>query len=86
MGFCAAWALSRNRRHAYWQPMMMKLLLWASLRRPGGEIGHPPSRDTSFGDQKFTGELISGPAALYAVGALVMVGVVVAVFTRGRLS
>jgi uncharacterized protein len=36
----------------------------------------------SLGGQKFTGELISGSATLYAVGALV----VLAVFTRGRLT
>jgi membrane protease YdiL (CAAX protease family) len=39
------------------------------------------------GDQKFTGELIPGPAAtLIPVGVVAVVAVVVAAFTRGRLS
>jgi hypothetical protein len=41
---------------------------------------------TSLGEQKFTGELISESALLYAIGALVAIVVVVAVFTRGRLA
>jgi membrane protease YdiL (CAAX protease family) len=41
---------------------------------------------TSLGEQKFTGELISGPALLYAVGALVVLAVVITAFTKGRLS
>jgi uncharacterized protein len=39
------------------------------------------------GDQKFTGELIPGPAAtLIPIGVVAVVAVVVAAFTRGRLS
>jgi membrane protease YdiL (CAAX protease family) len=39
------------------------------------------------GDQKFTGELIPGPAAtLIPIGGVAVVAVVVAAFTRGRLS
>jgi CAAX protease family protein len=41
---------------------------------------------TSLGEQKFTGELISGSALLYAVGALVALTVLVVFFTRGRLA
>jgi membrane protease YdiL (CAAX protease family) len=41
---------------------------------------------TSLGEQRFTGELISGPTLLYAVGALVVLAVVIAAFTRGRLA
>jgi CAAX protease family protein len=41
---------------------------------------------TSLGDQRFTGELISGPTLLYAVGALVVLAVAITVFTRGRLA
>ena len=41
---------------------------------------------TSLGEQKFTGELISGSALLYAVGALVVLAVVITAFTRGRLA
>ena len=41
---------------------------------------------TSLGEQKFTGELISGPALLYAVGALVVLAVLVVFFTRGHLA
>jgi CAAX protease family protein len=41
---------------------------------------------TSLGEQKFTGELISGSALLYAVGALVVLAVLLVVFTRGRLG
>jgi membrane protease YdiL (CAAX protease family) len=41
---------------------------------------------TSLGEQKFTGELISGSALLYAVGVLVVLAVVIAVLTRGRLG
>jgi membrane protease YdiL (CAAX protease family) len=41
---------------------------------------------TSLGEQKFTGEIISGPALLYAVGALVVLAVVVTAFTGGRLG
>ena len=40
----------------------------------------------SLGEQKFTGELISGSALLYAVGALVVLAVLLVVFTRGRLA
>jgi uncharacterized protein len=39
------------------------------------------------GDQKFTGELISGPTAtLIPIGAVAVVAVVVAVLSRGRLA
>ena len=39
------------------------------------------------GDQKFTGELISGPATtLIPIGVVAVVAVVVAVLTRGRLA
>ena len=39
------------------------------------------------GDQKFTGELIPGPAAtLIPIGVVAVVAVVVAAFTKGRLS
>jgi len=42
---------------------------------------------TSLGDQEFTGELISGSAQLpIAFGVLVVVAVVLAVLTRGRLA
>jgi len=41
---------------------------------------------TSLGEQRITGELISGPTLLYAVGALVVLAVVIAAFTRGRLA
>jgi CAAX protease family protein len=41
---------------------------------------------TSLGEQKFTGELISGNALPYAVGALVALAVLLVVFTRGRLA
>ena len=41
---------------------------------------------TSLGEQKFTGELISGFALLNAVGALVVLAVLLVVFTRGRLA
>src|SRR5918997_2793555 len=42
---------------------------------------------TSLGEQRFTGELIPGPALLYAAGVLVAAAVlVVAVFTGGRLA
>ncbi len=41
---------------------------------------------TSLGQQKFTGELISGSSLPYAVGALVMLAVLLVVFTRGRLA
>ncbi len=40
----------------------------------------------SLGEQKFTGEIISGPALLYAVEALVVLAAVVTAFTRGRLG
>ena len=40
----------------------------------------------SLGGQRFTGELISGSALLYAVGALVVLAVMLVVFTRGRLA
>ena len=40
----------------------------------------------SMGEQKFTGELFSGAALLYAVGALVVLAVVITVFTRGSLA
>ena len=39
-----------------------------------------------MGDQRFTGELVSGPALLYAAGALVVLAVVITVLTRGRLA
>ena len=39
------------------------------------------------GDQKFTGELIPGPAAtLIPIGVVVVVAVVIAAYTKGRLS
>ena len=39
------------------------------------------------GDQKFTGEMIPGPAAtLIPIGVVAVVAVVVAAFTKGRLS
>jgi hypothetical protein len=38
---------------------------------------------TSLGEQRFTGELVSGFALLYAVGTFV---VLLVVFTRGRLA
>jgi hypothetical protein len=41
---------------------------------------------TSLGEQEFTGELISGPTLLYAVGALVVLAAVVTAFTGGRLG
>jgi membrane protease YdiL (CAAX protease family) len=41
---------------------------------------------TSLGEQEFTGKLISGPTLLYAVGALMVLAVVVTAFTRGRLG
>jgi membrane protease YdiL (CAAX protease family) len=41
---------------------------------------------TSLGEQKFTGEIISGSALLYAVGTLVVLAAVVTAFTRGRLG
>jgi hypothetical protein len=42
---------------------------------------------TSLGEQRFTGELIPGPAQLVvAFGVLVVVAVGVAVLTRGRLA
>jgi membrane protease YdiL (CAAX protease family) len=41
---------------------------------------------TSLGKQQFTGELISGPALLYAVGALVVLAAVITAFTGGRLG
>jgi hypothetical protein len=41
---------------------------------------------TSLGEQKFTEELISESALAYAVGALVMLAVLLVVFTRGRLA
>ena len=41
---------------------------------------------TSLGEQKFTGELISGFALLYAVGALVVLAVLLVVFTRACLA
>ncbi len=41
---------------------------------------------TSLGNQQFTGELISGPTLLYAIGALVVLAVVITAFTRGRLA
>ncbi len=41
---------------------------------------------TSLGAQRFTGELIAGPALLYAAGALVAAAVLVVAFTRGRLA
>jgi uncharacterized protein len=41
---------------------------------------------TSLGEQKFTGELISGSALLYAVGALVALAVLLVVVTGGRLA
>ena len=45
------------------------------------------SSATSLGAQRFTGELISGSAQLLiAFGVLVVVAVVLAVFTRGRLA
>jgi hypothetical protein len=40
----------------------------------------------SLGGQKFMGELISGSATLYAVGALVVLAVLLVVLTRGRLA
>jgi CAAX protease family protein len=40
----------------------------------------------SFGDQEFTGELISGSATVYAVGALVALAMLVAVLSRGHLA
>lgn len=39
-----------------------------------------------MGDHKFTGEIISGSALLYDVGALVVYAVVVVMFARGRLA
>jgi membrane protease YdiL (CAAX protease family) len=41
---------------------------------------------TSLGEQRFTGELISGNALPYAAGALVALAVLLVVFTRGRLA
>ena len=41
---------------------------------------------TSLGEQRFTGELISGPTLVYAVGTLVVLAVFVTAFTRGRLA
>jgi hypothetical protein len=41
---------------------------------------------TSLGEQKFTGELISGSALLYAVVALVALTMLVVFFTRGCLA
>ena len=41
---------------------------------------------TSLGEQTFTGELIPGPALLYAAVVLVAVAVLVVAFTRGRLA
>jgi membrane protease YdiL (CAAX protease family) len=41
---------------------------------------------TSLGAQRFTGELIAGPALLYAAGTLVAAAVLVVVLTRGRLG
>jgi hypothetical protein len=41
---------------------------------------------TSLGEQKFTGELISGSALLYAVVTLVALAMLIALFTRGRLG
>ena len=41
---------------------------------------------TSLGKQRFTGELTSGPTLPYAVGALVVLAVIITVFTRGRLG
>ena len=41
---------------------------------------------TSLGRQRFTGELIPGPALLYAAGVLVTVAVLVVALTRGRLA
>jgi CAAX protease family protein len=41
---------------------------------------------TSLGKQRFTSELLSGPTLLYAVGALVVVAVVITAFSRGRLA
>ena len=41
---------------------------------------------TSLGEQKFTGELISGFALLYAVRALVVLAVLLVVFTRACLA
>jgi hypothetical protein len=41
---------------------------------------------TSLGEQQFTGGIISGPALLYAMGALVVLAAAVTAFTRGRLG
>ncbi len=41
---------------------------------------------TSLGEQRFTGELISGSTLPYAVGALVVLAVITTVSTRGHLG